>query len=125
MDDKVFQDYLHTIRMGHVPDNMSWVVQYCQKTTKEMSEFTQALTECVYRQNNQIKLLREIVGQLEHALRGKKLAEGEGKYDELSRWFRGAALAEMDNHRDREAQMLISGAEALMRLAEKGKEAAE
>lgn len=60
-----FHDSLNQIRTGNVPPSMAEVVGYCNKTTREKHEFTQALIECVYRQDRQLRFLREIVQKLE------------------------------------------------------------
>ena len=77
MDSREFQDSLRQIRSGSVPPSMADVVGYCQKTTREMHEFTQALTECVYRQDRQLRFLREIVQKLEAAVMRKEGAQHE------------------------------------------------
>ena len=72
MDSMEFYESLKQIRTGSVPPSMAEVVGYCNKTTREKHEFTQALIECVYRQDRQLRFLREIVQKLEAAVMRKE-----------------------------------------------------
>lgn len=58
---KAFTDGLETLRKGKIPGNMSSIVCHIKGTTKELMEYAEALSECVFRQNNQIKLLEDII----------------------------------------------------------------
>ena len=56
-----FEDGLNTLRSGHIPANMSNIVCHIKDTTKELMEYAEAMTECVFRQERQIKLQQEII----------------------------------------------------------------
>jgi hypothetical protein len=60
MNDRDFQSALIELRHGIVPESMRFVVEYVLGTTKERNDFTNALLECVARQNNTNKVLREM-----------------------------------------------------------------
>lgn len=56
-----FEDGLETLRSGHIPGNMDIIKSHINDTTKELIEYTQALTECAIRQNAQIELMQSII----------------------------------------------------------------
>lgn len=56
-----FEDGLNTLRSGHIPANMSNIVCHIKDTTKELMEYAEAMTECVFRQERQIKLQQSII----------------------------------------------------------------
>lgn len=56
-----FEDGLETLRSGHIPGNMDIIKNHINDTTKELIEYTQALTECALRQNAQIELMQSII----------------------------------------------------------------
>lgn len=66
MTEKDFQSALTELHLGNVPESMRFVVEYVTNTTKERNAFMSALIECVARQNNTNKVLREMNEKLKN-----------------------------------------------------------
>lgn len=69
MDEKQFRKSLEMLKKGYVPMNFAEVEQHTSGTLLEFSDYAAALSECVKRQNNNIKLLREMNRQLDENLK--------------------------------------------------------
>ena len=69
IDEKRFRKALEALNRGVVPDNLDDVEKYTSGTTLELFDYLSALSECVKRQNNNIKVLREMNRKLDENLR--------------------------------------------------------
>lgn len=69
IDEKRFRKALEALNRGVVPDNLDDVEKYTSGTTLELFDYLGALSECVKRQNNNIKVLREMNRKLDENLR--------------------------------------------------------
>lgn len=77
MTDKDFQTALRELRLGNVPESMPYVVEYVADTSKERNCFMVALIECVERQNNTNRVLREMNEKLKTMNEGLRKAIAE------------------------------------------------
>lgn len=116
--EKRFYEALETLPAGKIPENMSFVVGYIQKTTREFTDYAQAVTECAYRLANQNKLLREMITKLEASVR-RKLGLGVNSksldFGKILGWYQKAAEAAVADGREDDAAMLLAGVELILK----------
>lgn len=116
--EKRFYEALETLQAGKIPENMSFVVGYIQKTTREFTDYAQAVTECAYRLANQNKLLREMITKLEASVR-RKLGLGVNSksldFGKILGWYQKAAEAAVADGREDDAAMLLAGVELILK----------
>lgn len=116
--EKRFYEALATLEKGHIPENMSFVVGYIQKTTKEFTAYAQAVTECAYRLANQNKLLRELISKLEASVRRKLGLGVDSKpldFGKILEWYQRAAEDAVAEGREDDAAMLLAGVELVLK----------
>ncbi len=115
---KRFYEALETLQKGHIPENMSFVVSYIQKTTREFSDYTQAVTECAYRLATQNKLLRDMITKLEASVRRKLGLGVDSKpldFGKILEWYQQAAEEAAAAGREDDAAMLLAGVDLILK----------
>lgn len=60
---KRFAACIAELKSGHLPKDMSQLVEYIEDTTKEFVEFATAVTECAIRQGTQIEMYKNALGK--------------------------------------------------------------
>ena len=129
---EVFQEALDELRHGRIPGTMPFVAAYIKDTTKELLEYTHAITECAIRQEENNKVLRQLAESYRAAMlreMGKKpiLADAPHilDYTELIQWLDRAVRKEQEQGHGKNANMLGSALDAVLLLVADGKGRAE
>ena len=122
----MFLDALTTLRSGKIPTTMPFVAAYISNTTKELMEYTHAITECAIRLQNSNKVLRDMANALQTALK-RKLARDSSAwkttadYAEVITYLGHRIQYEMDNNRQRDAEMLSGALDAVLLVVSDGR----
>ena len=131
---EVFQEALDELRHGRIPGTMPFVAAYIKDTTKELLEYTHAITECAIRQEENNKVLRQLAESYRCAVlreMGKKPITADADephildYTELIQWLDKNVRKEQEAGRGKSARMLGSALGAVLLLVASGKGRAE
>lgn len=129
MTDKEFLESLAEIRLGHVPESMGRIAAYTNKTTREYIMFHEALVECVTRQKNIIRVMRELTRRMEQSV--KRMRNDGAMEDEFDTekalsmvyWLGGqAAEALRDGDMETHKKFIECASTLFDRIAQKPKE---
>ena len=125
---EVFQEALDELRHGRIPGTMPFVAAYIKDTTKELLEYTHAITECAVRQEENNKVLRQLAESYRSAVlreMGKKpiLADRPHilDYTELIEWLDKNVRKEQEQGHGKSARMLGSALDAVLLLVADGR----
>ena len=124
---EVFQEALDELRLGRIPGTMPFVAAYIKDTTKELLEYTHAITECAIRQEENNKVLRQLAESYKSAVLREMGKKDDGPevpvkdFEELIQWLDKAVRKEQEAGRGKSARMLGSALDAVLLLVSIGK----
>ena len=103
---------------------MPFVAAHISNTTKELMEYSEAITECALRLNNNNKVLRDMANSYQAlALRsiGKNVPLPIKNCKELIDWLNKSILKSQEEGKAKSAEMLGSALDAVLLLVSTGK----
>lgn len=123
MERKDFEKAINELHLGHVPDNMPAVASYIRGTSKELSEYASAITECVFRLQTTNSILRDMNEGLRSMIRKRDKINQDHfhkKYAALVQWFQEAILSDVENGKYHDAKMLCEAVKMILRSEKTG-----
>ena len=123
---RAFEEAMGELRKGKIPTTMPFVAAYIRNTTRELTAYAQAMTECAYRLNNSNKVLREMATALQAAYSRKAEAELVGEdllveFAALIPWLSAKIQNEAEKGSEKEAHMLSVAMKAVLAVISAGR----
>lgn len=120
---RAFEEAMSELRKGKIPTTMPFVAAYIRNTTRELTEYSQAMTECAYRLNNSNKVLREMATALQAAFSRKAEAELAGndlliEFSGVIPWLDAKIRTELDKGAIRDSDMYATCMKAVLCVME-------